>query len=551
MEDHEDKRDNILFDEDAYTRLEQGLDEVYHAIKGTLGPKGRNVAIEKMVQDPQITNDGAYIVRELEFEGDDRHAGAEIIKEASIKTSESSGDGTTSSVILAHTLYQKARKAIASGVHPTYIKRGMDKALEHAISFVQDFSFPVDDPDEIKHVASMSAGGDNALGDMIAEAIEMVGKDGIIRVEEGDSVQTSLEFSEGMQIDRGYISTDFVSDGETEISFDDCLVYVADDRLTDMDDVLRPMEYASQHDRPLFVIAHDIEDQALAALVQNQDQGNLDCCAVKAPRVAEKRATILDCIAILTNGSVMSQQKGMSPTSSDPDRYLGIADQVTVDQNKSTILGGEGDKEDVKTKIRSLRTKLDEAGSEHDKEFYQKMVSQMSGGMAIIKVGGQTELELKEYKADVEDALSATRAAVKQGFVPGGGVTFLETQEYLNDLRDHNDVEFENFEEEYGWKILTESLSTIFEHVLNNSDFNADVYLFQYRQQKEGGDIEVGDVFDVRTGTFENGYDVGVIEPTMVAKDVLSHATSVASSLITTSCLIEGSDDEDEGDLPS
>lgn len=538
----------IFYDEDALDRIERGIDEVAKTVRVTLGPAGKNVALEKMMKSPQITNDGAYISRELEFDGTELNTGAEIIKQASINTSENSGDGTTSSIVVGHELFKKARKAVASGVHPTYIRRGMSKALEHALSFGYDYSFGVETEEEIEHVASMSAGGDDALGELIAEAVSMVGKDGIIRVEEGEGVETYLEFSEGMQFDRGYISHDFIDEGENEVSLEEPFVYLADKRLTEMEDILRPMEYAHQKNRPLLVMAHDVENQALATLTQNHKEGNLDCCAVKAPRVAEKRTDILDCTGVLTNAAVISDETGVNPTSSDPDVYLGVADSVTVDRNSTTLIGGVGDKEDVKSKIHTLRTKLNDSGSEHDKEFYQKLISQMSGGMAVIRVGGQTELEMKEYKGNVEDALSATRAAVQTGIIPGGGVTYLEIQDYLQDVLDEGQVEFENWGEERGWEIFAESMDSIFAQLLENGEYRADAHLWRYKQKREGDDSLVGQVFDVRQGEFVDGYEAGIIEPTLVLDDILTNSVSIASSLIASNCMVFGGEEEEDDD---
>jgi chaperonin GroEL len=537
----------VLFDEEVLDRIQKGIDEVNNTVKRTLGPNGKNVILEKMVKSPQITNDGAYVVREIELDGTDKHTGSEIIKQASIATSENSGDGTTSSVVLGHEFFSKARKAVSGGVHPTFLKRGMDKALRHALSFLHDFCFPVEYSEEIEHVASMSAGGDEALGELIAEAIEMVGKDGIIRVEESEGVDTYLEFSEGMQIDRGYLSHEFIEDTENDqTDLEEPFVYIADKRLTTMDDVLRPMEYAHQNNRPLFVIAHDIEDQALATLIQNHNEGNLDCCAVRAPRVDRKRSEILDSLGVLTNGAAIKEETGISPVTSDPDIYLGVADSISVNHETTTIIGGEGDKDDIKMKIKSLRTQLENSGSEHDKEFYQKLVSQMSGGMAIIRAGGQTETELKEHKANVEDALSATKAAVRSGIIPGGGVTYLEIQDYLQEMKDQGEVELQNYEEERGWDIFAESLDVIFTQILDNAEYNPDIELFKYKQSQKD-DSNVGLIFDVRDGEVKDAYQSGVIEPAMVADDVLRNSVSVASTLITSSCMIYG-DDKEDGD---
>lgn len=542
----------IFYDEDVLDRIEKGIDQVANTVKMTLGPKGKNVILEKMVKDPQITNDGAYISRELEFDGTEFNTGAEIIKQASIKTSENSGDGTTSSIIVGHEIFKKARKAIGGGSHPTYLKRGIEKALKEALGFVHDFASPLQSREEIEHVASMSAGQDDALGELIGEAIEMVGKDGIIRVEESEGIETYLEFSEGMQIDRGAISHDFFDEGENEIELEEPLMYIADERLTDLQDVLRPMEHAHQENRPLFILAHDVEGEALATLTQNQEENNIDCCAVKAPRVAEKRTEILDNVGVLTNAAVISEQTGVTPQSSDPDVFLGISDEVAITRESTTIIGGEGNKEDIKKQIQSLRTKLDQSGSEHDKEFYQKLISQMSGGLAIIRVGGATEVELKEYKANVEDALSATRSAVKTGILPGGGVTLLELQDHLLDLLEEGEIDFQNMEEERGWEIFAESMDCIFTQLLENGEYRSDAQLYRYKQYREEDDSEIGKVFDVREGEFKDAYESGILEPALVVDDILSNAVSTASSLITSTCMIFGEgEDDDEDDLPS
>jgi chaperonin GroEL len=545
---------DIIYDEEALDRVEKGVAKVADTVKKTLGPAGKNIILSKVFKDPQISNDGAYISRELEFDGTPDNTGAEAVKQAAIRTSENAGDGTTSSVILGHEMFMEARKAVSAGIHPNYLRRGMNKAVGHAVQFVYDYALSVEDPQEIEHVASMSAGGDESLGELIAEAVTMVGKDGIIRVEEGESMDTHLEFSKGVELDRGYISHDFVESEDDTVQLDNPLVMVADKRLTTVQDVLRPMEYAHQEGRPLFIMAHDVEGQALATLVENHNNNNVEACAVKAPRVDKKRTEIIDNIGVLTNAAVISDQTNVLPNNSNPDVYLGLADSVSVNKTTTTILGGDGDKSDVKKQIAKLRGKMESSGSEHDKEFYQKMASQMSGGMAIIRAGGTTETEMKKYKGEIEDALSATRAAIRTGIIPGGGVTYLEIRDYLRSVAEDGEVDFENFEERRGWDIFADSLESIFRQLLLNGEYRPDARLYEHRDKVESdGDTHIGQVFDVRTGEFVDAYEEGILEPALVADDILSNSVSIASSLIMSTCLVfgENEDGEEESDMPS
>jgi chaperonin GroEL len=542
----EDVEKHEIYFEETLDNLSEGLEKLSKTVKSTLGPGGRNVMVERPMRDPQITNDGAYITREMEFHGEMEHSGSEAIRQAAIATAEHSGDGTTSTVLMGTEMFKGGRKVIANGVHPMLLKNGMMEAMNHALAFVQDYAFPVESPEEIAHVASVSAGGDDALGELIAEAIETVGKDGIIQVEEGSSTKTTLEFAEGVQLDRGYAARDFVTDQDSdEVRYEDAFVFLADKRLTSVQDVLRPMEYAHQNDKPLVVIAHDIEGDALATLVQNMGEGNLDCVGVKAPRVEQKRTEILDNLGVLTNAAVLSDQKGLDSSSSDPDVYIGELDSITVTKDRTTIVGGAGSKEDIQSKIQSLRTQLQQSGSEHDKEFYQQQVSQLSGGMAIIEVGGHTESELKEYKNTVEDALSATRAAVRTGIVPGGGVTYLEIADYLEHLLEESEVTFETDDERAGFQLFIDTMEIPFSQVLKNADYKPDVVMHQYREELDKSEYG-GIVFDIRTGSFRNAYEAGILEPEMVIEDVLTNGTSTAASLLTSSCMVRNIDPDDE-----
>lgn len=534
----------IYFGDDVLKRLQAGIDDTADAVRVTLGPSGRNVALTKAFGSPTVTKDGVSVAREIEFD-DVRKLGAEIAKTASIRTAEEAGDGTTSSMVLTQAIFGRARKAVASGMHPIFMKRGMDKALRYALDFLRSYAAPVENAAEIAKVATLASNGDKALGELIANAMEMVGKDGVIAVEEGQSIDTVLEFSEGLQLDRGYEAREYLTDPErADITLDLPLVLLADKTLSNPQEIIPALEVASESSRPLLIISHGLEGHARQVVLYNHIQGRIKACSVKAPRIGDKRSEILSNLAVMTDGLVVSDATKIHFKTTPVNQILGGVDTVTIDTNHTTLVGGHGSDEDVETRIKELRARLESSGSEHDKEFYQKQASQMSGGIAVLKVGAATEIALKEYKARVEDALSATQAAVQSGIVPGGGTTLLEISNYLEFLLEDedSDLHFQTREEYHGYQLLVEALKEPFLRIMRNAGREPFECLYRFKEASAKAESLV---MDARTGEIVNALEAGVIDPARVVEQVLTNAVSVAGIAITTSCMIVNASTED------
>ena len=532
----------IYFGEDVLKRLELGVDAVADAVKVTLGPRGRNVTIKKAFGSPQVTKDGVSVAREVEFD-DIRLFGVESIKQSSIQTAEKAGDGTTSSIVLAQEIFKQARKHISAGSHPVYMKRGMDIALKYALAFLEDFSVPVESTEDIAKVATLASNDDSALGALIAEAMEMVGKDGIIAVEESQSIDTTLEFSEGMQLDRGYLSHDFLLGDSAEVTFDESLVLLADRRLSDIQEILPALELAHSEGKPLFIVAHDLEGDALQACIFNHLNGKVKVCACKAPRIGDKRREMLYNMATLIGGDVVSNDTGVSLKNAPAEDIIGRVDSITCNKETTTFVGGHGSDEAIEAKIRELRAKLERSGSEHDKEFFQKQASQMGGGIAVIKVGAATETELKEYKARVEDALSATQAAVRSGIVPGGGTTYLQIADYLRYFLERDDLELSD-DVRMGFEIVVTSLQKPFMQIMQNAGIEPNGAYYRYKAAVDGNQNS-SIVLDARKDEIVDALDAGIIDPALVVSQVVTNAISSSGILITASCMIARHDIED------
>lgn len=534
----------IYSGEEALKQISEGVNAVANAVKVTLGPSGRNVTMERPFGPPQITKDGVSVARDIEF-SDMRKLGTDIIKEASVRTADEAGDGTTTSMVMAQELFDRLRKAIAGGLHPTFLKKGMEVALKEALRFLDSYSVPVQSVDEIQKIATLSSNGDSALGELIAQAMEMVGKDGVIAVEESPSTETYLEFSEGLQLDRGYISRDFIIDPErADIKYENALVLVADQRLTDVPDVLPALEQASKEKRPLLIVAHDLEGLALQLCIHNHLQQNVTVCGVKAPRIGEKRTQILETIATLTNGIMLSPDMGRDIRSYPIDEILGSVDDVHITSETTTMIGGHGSDEEVEALINSLRSRMRSTGSEHDIEFYQQQMSQLGGGIAVIRVGATSEMALKEYKARVEDALSATQSAVVSGIVPGGGVTFLQISDHLRSLSPKlKENGFELYDEGYGFDLFVESLEKPFRQIMLNAGIEPNAALFRYRDAVQEGSSHL--VLNARTNEFEDALESGIIDPTKVLVQVMKNSVSVSTLLASASAVIVSSKTEE------
>jgi chaperonin GroEL len=532
------KKKVILFDNDALAPLQKGINTLADAVKVTLGPRGRNVALDKPFGGPNVTKDGVSVAREIELEDGFENMGAQAIKEAAINTAESAGDGTTTATVIAQALFNKSRKLVASGSSPIPLKRGMDKAVLESINYLRHLAKEVDDIEEIKWVATISSNGDEALAEMIAEAMEKVGKGGVISVEEGRSTKTELEFSEGMQLDRGYLHPDFGMTEETgEALLEQPVVLLADQRITSAQEIMPAMEYAANNRKPLFVVAHDVDGDALGMLVANHVQGKLKSRAIKCSRIGDKRSQILEDLATLTGGQVLSKEKGVTFQTVQPNDYLGSCATVSSDRNRTTLLGGDGNEEAIEARIRTLRAQIGNSGSPHDNEFIQQRISQMGGGMAVIRVGANSELELKEYKARVEDALSATKAAVQSGVVPGGGCTLLEISNLLRMLADDENTDFKNVEERSGWLLVADAFEAPFLQILENAGLPSEVLMYKYREaveERETPDL----VYDVLAEEIRPAFEAGIVDPVKVVEQGIQNSISVSSTLITTSCAI-------------
>lgn len=536
----------IYFGEEALKRLQAGIDQTANAVKVTLGPSGRNVAMTKMFGSPTMTKDGVSVAREITFD-DVRSLGSEIAKQSSIRTAEEAGDGTTSSMVLTQEIFTRAHKAVSAGMHPVFMKRGMDKGLACALEFLAEYAQPVESIQEIAMVATLAANGDSKLGNLIAEAMETVGKDGVIAVEESTGMDTTLTFNEGMQFDCGYETTGYLTNPDrNDVYLELPLVFIADKILQSPQDILPALELAAESGRALFIVSHGLEGYARQMVVTNNVQGVIKACSVKSPRIGDKRAQILSNLAVLTGGQIVSDHTGALLTQENVQDMLGGLDSVTVTRDETIMLGGNGDPDQIESCVRGLRGRMNSSGSEHDREFYQRQISQISGGISVIKVGAATELELKEYKARVEDALSATQSAVQGGIVPGGGSTLLEIVDYLEFLTTedaHEDrVTFPTMEESLGYKILQESLSAPFFQIMRNAGREPFECLYKFNEARQKEDNLV---MDARTGVISSALEAGVIDPAKVVHQVLANSVSLAGIAITTECMITNATTED------
>lgn len=528
----------VIFGDDVLSRLGEGVDALANAVKVTLGPKGRNVALDKPYGGPTITKDGVSVAREVDLEDPVANMAAQAVKQAAVTTAEAAGDGTTTATVLTQAVFAGGRKLIASGLSPIPLKRGMDKAVAEATAYLRYLAKDVDSVEQIKWVATVSSNGDGALGELIAEAMEKVGKGGVISVEEGRSMATTLEFTEGMYLDRGYVHPDFaLQDPQAVCALEAPFVLLVDGRVTQAQDILPALEHAAQARRPLLVVAHDVEGEALAVMVTNHVQGRLRSCAIKAPRIGDKRRQVLEDLAVLTGGQIYDAGANVTFKSYGADQLLGTCEAVRVEKSQTTILGGGGAEEALEGRIRTLRAKLDTTASPHDKEFLQQCISQLGGGMAVIRVGAATEVELREYKARVEDALSATKSAVKSGVVPGGGCTLLEVAGMLKSLAEGGETLLADAEERCGWDIVVQALEAPFKQIVHNAGLSPDVMLADYRREVAAQDTP-DLVFDVRQEAIVPAFASGIIDPALVVEEGIKNAVSIASTLLTSSAAI-------------
>jgi chaperonin GroEL len=516
----------IEFDSDARNKLKKGVDKLADAVKVTLGPKGRNVVLDKKFGAPTVTKDGVTVAKEIELEEAVENMGAQMVREVASKTSDVAGDGTTTATVLAQAIYREGLKNVTAGANPMDLKRGIDLAVNKVIDHLKSVSKDVEGRNEIAQVGSISANNDKSIGDLIADAMEKVGKDGVITVEEAKGTETSLEVVEGMQFDRGYLSPYFVTDTESmEASLEDPYILIHDKKISAMKDLLPILEKVAQQGKSMLIIAEDLEGEALATLVVNKIRGTLKVCAVKAPGFGDRRKAMLEDIATLTGGTVISEERGFKLENATVS-YLGTAKKITIDKDNTTIVEGAGKSEDIKKRINEIKVQIDKTTSDYDKEKLQERLAKLSGGVAVLKIGASTEVEMKEKKARVEDALHATRAAVEEGIVSGGGVTFVRAIDILDKL------EGENTDQTTGIKIIQKALEEPLRQIVNNAGIDGSVVL---QKVKEGKD-DFG--FNAATETYENLIKAGVIDPTKVTRTALENAASVASLLITTEAVV-------------
>ncbi|TKJ37227.1 chaperonin GroEL [candidate division LCP-89 bacterium B3_LCP] len=522
----------IGFDADARNGLKNGVDKLAESVKVTLGPKGRNVVIDKKFGAPTITKDGVTVAKEIELEDPVENMGAQMVREVASKTSDMAGDGTTTATLLAQSILQEGMRVVTAGSNPMDVKRGIEKGVKKVIDHMRSFSKEITSKDEIAQVASISANNDDSIGKLIADAMDKVGKDGVITVEEAKSIETSLDVVEGMQFDRGYISPYFVTNpDDMETLMEDCKILIHDKKISTMKDLLPVLEKVAQSGAPMLIIAEDIEGEALATLVVNKLRGTLKVAAVKAPGFGDRRKAMLEDIAILTGGRVISEDAGFkleNAVLSD----LGTAKTITIDKDNTTIVEGAGATEDIKGRVSQLKKQIDASSSDYDKEKLQERLAKLAGGVAVLKIGAATEVEMKEKKARVEDALHATRAAVEEGIVPGGGVVLLRCIPALEDLKLKGD-------EKVGLEILRRVLEEPIRQIVNNAGMEGAVVVQKVREN------EGAYGYNARTDKYEDLTKAGVIDPTKVTRVALENASSVASLLLMTEAVIyEKAEDE-------
>ncbi len=517
----------LHFNTEARAALKRGVDKLSEAVKVTLGPKGRNVVIEKKFGAPTVTKDGVTVAKEVELADSLENMGAQMVKEVATKTSDIAGDGTTTATVLAQAIFREGLRNVTAGANPMALKRGIDRAVGSVVEELKKISVPTAGKKEIAQVASISANNDKEIGDLIADAMEKVGKDGVITVEEARGIETTLETVDGMQFDRGYISPYFVTDPDKmEAALEDALILIHDKKISSMKDLLPVLEKVAQFGKPLLIIAEDVEGEALATLVVNKLRGTLKVGAVKAPGFGDRRKAMLQDIAILTNGQVISEEVGFkleNAVISD----LGKAKRIVVDKDNTTIIDGAGEADKIKGRIKEIDAAIEKATSDYDKEKLQERKAKLAGGVAVVNVGAATESEMKEKKARVEDALHATRAAVEEGIVPGGGVAFLRSQRSLKSLK------LEEQDEQIGVEIVRRALEEPIRMIAQNAGAEGSIVVEKVRSSK---DDAFG--YNALTDAYENLTQAGVIDPTKVARTALQNAASIASLLLTTEAIV-------------
>ena len=527
----------IDYGTDARNGLKNGVDRLANAVRVTLGPKGRNVIIDKKFGAPTVTKDGVTVAKEIELENEIENMGAQMVREVASKTSDIAGDGTTTATVLAQAIYREGLKNVTAGANPMDLKRGIDLAVEKIVASLREMSKEVGGKDEIAQVGSISANNDKTIGDLISDAMEKVGKDGVITVEEAKGTETELEIVEGMQFDRGYLSPYFVTSPEAmETVLEDPYILIHDKKISAMKDLLPILEKIAQAGKGLLIIAEDLEGEALATLVVNKLRGTLKVAAVKAPGFGDRRKAMLEDIAVLTGGTVISEERGYKLENATIE-YLGTAKKIVIDKDNTTIVEGAGKTDDIKKRINEIKAQIEKTTSDYDREKLQERLAKLSGGVAVLKIGAPTEVEMKEKKARVEDALHATRAAVEEGIVPGGGVALIRAVETLKDVKG------KNADQTTGIKIIGKALTEPLKQIVNNAGLEGSVVLNKVMEGKD----DYG--FNAATEKYENLLSAGVIDPTKVTRTALENAASVSALLLTTEAVIFEKKEEDKAPM--
>ena len=528
----------LLFNEEARAALLRGVNIMAHAVKATLGPKGRNVVLDKKYGSPTITKDGVTVAKEVELKDPYENMGAQMLKEVASKTSDIAGDGTTTATVLAQAIFREGLKNVTAGANPMGLKRGIEQAVEQVVAELKQMTKSTKDKKEIAQVATIAANNDKTIGNLIAEAMEKVGKDGVITVEEAKAMETTLEVVEGMQFDRGYLSPYFVTDPERmEAVLEDALILIYEKKLSVMKDMLPLLEQVARAGKPFLLIAEDVEGEALATLVVNKLRGTLSCCAVKAPGFGDRRKAMLQDIATLTGGKAITEDLGIKLENIKLED-LGKAKKVVVDKDNTTLIDGAGSTKEIEGRIKQIRAQIEETTSDYDKEKLQERLAKLAGGVAVIKVGAATETEMKEKKARVEDALNATRAAVEEGIVPGGGVALLRAAKALDHLKLAGD-------EATGAHIVRRALEEPIRRIVENAGQEGSVVVEKVKAAKE---LAYG--FDAEKNEYVDMMHAGIIDPTKVERIALQNAASIASLLLTTEALITDIPEE-KGAMPA